>query len=99
MRYKLMTVLDNTTINTIYDPTSMDWTKFKWEQGYYKHYVSEFDIIKPYNISYAYYNNVDYEDIILLLNGIDNPWDLFPGAEIKVPKKEELDTFIVDNLK
>ena len=99
MRYKLMTVIDETSNNIIYDPTSIDWTKFLWTQGYYKHYVSEYDVLKPYGISYAYYNDVQYEDIILLLNGVENPWDMYPGAMLKVPKQAELDRFILNNMK
>ena len=98
MRYKLMTILDE-TVETIYDPTTINWSTFLWQQGYYKHYVSETDIMKPYNIPFAYYNDVQYEDAILLLNGIENPWDLFPGAMLKIPKLEELDKFVLDNLK
>lgn len=99
MRYKLQTIIDDTGTVTIYDPNSIDWSIYNWTTGYYKHYVSEMDIIKFYNIPFYYYNNVDYEDILLLLNGIENPWDLYPGVVIKVPKLDELDNFIVNNIK
>ena len=91
--------MDDTGSVTIYDPNSIDWSTYNWSTGYYKHYVSEIDIIKFYNIPFYYYNNIEYEDIILLLNGIENAWDLYPGAMIKVPKLSELDNFIVNNIK
>ncbi len=99
MRYKLMNILDESTDNKIYDPTSIDCSKFLWSQGYYKHYVSEFDILKPYNISYAYYGDVQYEDIILLLNNIENVWDIYPGAMLMIPKLDELNSFVLNNIK
>ena len=84
---------------TIYDPTSIDWTSFKWKNGYYTHIVSELDIIKPYMILYKYDMSIEYEDAILLLNNIEFIWDLAPGSKLKIPKIDDLKSFISDNTK
>jgi hypothetical protein len=95
MRYTVESILSTADNLTIYDPTSIDWTKFDWSNGFYKYTLSKFDILKPYYVSYKFYGSVDYEDIILLLNGIADPFELQPGIEINVPKKEDIDSFIL----
>ena len=34
--------------DVIYNPLSIDFTQFKWEQGYYKHYLTSTEILKFY---------------------------------------------------
>lgn len=99
MRYRTMSIFDESNNNIIYDPTSIDWKQFGWTQGYYKHYVSNQEIVRPYLIAYEYFSDVNYEDVILLLNGIEHVWDLFPGCILKIPKRDELDIFILSNIK
>lgn len=50
-------------------------------------------------ISYAYYGKVDYEDMILLVNNIDDPFALVPGTEIYIPTLANLQSFILSNRK
>lgn len=79
----------------IYDPTSVDWSKFEWTNGYIKHFISMEEISKPYLISYAYYGIVDYEDIILLINNIANIFEVAPNMEIKIPSLIDIKTFLL----
>lgn len=99
IQYKLQDILYQDENYTIHDPLSINWNNFLWVNGYFPHKVSSMDIIKPYLISFAYYGNGDYENIILLLNNIENPWDMVPETEIKIPKKIDLDEFILANQK
>ena len=99
MRHKVMNVLQNEDNKKLYDPTSIDWNQFDWSNGYYKHQVSAPEIVKPYLIAYAYYGDVEYEDIILLLNKIEYAFDVVPETEIRIPKKEDIDAFILENIK
>lgn len=99
MIYKLMDVLDTSNDTIIYDPISIDWSTFLWNEGYYTHRMSRHDILKPYYISFTYYGTSIYEDIILLLNNIEHVWDLIPEQEIRIPKLSELQKFLKDNTK
>ncbi|MCP4650355.1 MAG: hypothetical protein GY853_09800 [PVC group bacterium] len=99
MRYKVMTILDETDNVILYDPSSINWNDFDFSNGYYKHQVSSAELVKLYLVAYAYYGDVDYEDIILLLNKIEYVWDIVPETELKLPKKDDIDNFILDNIK
>ena len=103
IRYKLMDKLEESSENihdvNIFDPTSVDWNTFKYTSGYYPHKITSFEIMKPYLISYAYYGTVNYEDAILLVNKIENIWDVVPGTEIRVPKLQDIRTFVLENKK
>jgi hypothetical protein len=92
---KLATVQDI----DIYDPSSLDWSTFAWDNGYHMHKLSEQEILRPYLVSYTYFGTVGYEEILLLLNSIDDVWTLVPGAEIRIPKLADIRTFIIKNKK
>ena len=97
MRYILLkkVVLENGI--EIYNPTSVKWTKFEFKQGFKTHILSQVDILKPYMISYAYFGTVDYDDLLLLINGIDDIFELTPGVEIKIPYIQDIQDFILAN--
>jgi len=99
MRYTVESILSTADNITIYDPTSINWIKFDWSNGFYKYTLNKFDILKFYYVSYKFYGTVEYEDIILLLNGIADPFLLQPGIDINIPKKEDIDSFILANRK
>ena len=99
MRYKLETTLDETDNIIIKDPTSVDWKSFEWTNGYYIHRITKLEIMKPYLISFAYYNTLEYEDLILLLNNIADPFEMITESEIYLPKIEDIKTFILKNRK
>lgn len=94
-----MNVLDDSTEDIIYDPTTINWTSFDWSEGYSVHKITYNEIIKPYLISYTYFNTVDYEDILMFLNNIDDPWALVPGSELWIPTIGELKNFLSLNFK
>lgn len=97
MRHDVMEIMMKDVDHTIRNPRTIDWSKFDWASGYIIHTVNSTDILKPYLISFKYYDDVDYEDIILLLNKIDNPFDLRPGAQLRIPNRDDIDNFIVEN--
>ena len=67
MRDKVQSILDETDGNIIRDSTSVNWKKFIWTNGYFKHKISKVEIERPYLISNVYYGSPDYWDIILLV--------------------------------
>ncbi len=101
MRHQLMTVLtqDDGYGNTIHDSRSINWNKFIFPNGYLKHVIAKNEILKPYLISYKYYKTIIYEDFILLVNNISNPFDLREGIEIKIPKLDDIKAFVLENKK
>ena len=84
---------------TYYDSRSIDWNKFTFPNGYYIHILTSIDILKPYMISYKYFKTTAYEEFILSANHIGNIFDLRAGIEIRVPKLEDIKSFILENKK
>jgi len=99
MREKVQLVLDDTDGNVIRDSTSIIWKDFKWTNGYFKHKISKTEIERPYLISQIYYSTVEYWDIILLLNNIEDIFEIVPLSELFIPKLDDIKQFILDNRK
>lgn len=99
MRYSIYNKLQDKDSIVIYDSTSVDWSTFDWSQGYYKHVLTKTEVLKSYMISYAYYNSMEYDDIILMLNNIADIFEVEPGTEIYIPTLENLQNFILANQK
>jgi hypothetical protein len=99
MREKIQSILDNTDGNTIMDSTSVDYKNFKWTNGYFIHSITQKEIEKPYLISYAYYGTVEYWDLILLLNNIEDPFEIIPLSKLYIPKLQDVKQFVLENRK
>lgn len=99
LRYTMSSILEEINDITIYDPTTLDVSDFKFENGYYLYSLNQEDKIKPYRISYKYYGTVAYENLILLINNIKDIWELPIGTSLKIPKLEDLKTFIKNKRK
>jgi hypothetical protein len=97
MREKVQLVLDDTDGNVIRDSTSVLWKEFKWTNGYFKHKIFKVEIERPYLISQAYYGTVDYWDIILLLNNVEDIFEIIPLSELYIHKLEDIKQFVLDN--
>jgi hypothetical protein len=82
---------------TIIDPRSVNWSTFEFTSGFVKHYVAEEEILKPYLISFQYYDTVEYEDELLMINGISDPFQMYVGVELRIPELNDLKQFILDN--
>lgn len=91
--------LEDSSDYTIIDSRSVNWSAFEFTNGFKRHFISADEILKPYLISSQYYSTVEYEDEILLINGIADPFELVPGVEIKIPDLNDLKTFILNNTK
>jgi hypothetical protein len=50
-----------------------------------------------YLLCYEEYGLVEYDDIILWLNGISSVHILMPGETILLPSKRDLDRFLIQN--
>jgi len=99
MRYKLQNIITEENDITIYNPLSIDWSTFEWNNGYKSHKLTQDEILKTWMISYKYYRTVIYEDIILLLNKIADIHEVPVGTEILIPDLAELKSFIIKNKK
>lgn len=95
MRYNILEKDETDLDFDVFKPTSVDWSAFDFSNGYRKHIITDSEIMKPYLISYKYFSNVDYEDLILLINGIGDIFKILPGTEIKIPYPEDINAFIL----
>ena len=63
-----------------------------------QHILSDNDVKYFYNVSLLYYGSIDYQDILLIINGIMNPLEeLRTGAVINIPDFSEILNFIKAN--
>ena len=98
MRYKILKPMKTLSDGSVvYDPTSIDWTKFKWAHGFYEHVITKQETEKFFRISGIYYGTYEYTDLIKLLNNIIDSFDIIPGSKIKLPKLEDIKQFIYEN--
>jgi hypothetical protein len=84
---------------TVYDSTTIKWSTFPWANGFYKHAITSVELIKPYLISWAYYGDVSWEYVLLLLNNIADIEDVPVGTIINIPKLQDLKDFLLANKK
>jgi len=96
---KIYNKLQNDSDYVILDTRSVKWGDFKFTNGFTKHYISQEELLKPYLISFRYYNTAEYEDEILLVNNIQDPYEVVAGSELKIPALDDLKQFILDNTK
>ena len=98
-----MTLLEDAKANSVgvfvYDPFSLNLSDFKWQNGFQKYVVQEKDVYKFYRVSESFYGTAEYEDIILLINNIEDPFDLTPGAVIFLPDLTELKSYLLTKQK
>lgn len=99
MNQSIYTKLVDNSDYTIIDSRAVNWSSFVFTNGFKRHFISSEEILKPYLISYQYYSTVEYEDEILMINGISDPFLLVPGIEIRIPDINDLKQFILDNIK
>ena len=94
MKEKLYSILETNNGVDIFDSQTVDWSKFDYTNGWTIHNVSKDELLRFYLISASYYGTVEYEDVLLLLNNIVDPFEMVIGSEIKIPKIEDLKNFI-----
>lgn len=97
-RFNFLKKLETINDIDIYN-LSIPWHTFPFYQGYTYHYMTQEDILKTEYISFKYYGNTDYDDIIMLINNIEDPFNIPIGLQIKIPNKKELDTWIKEKVK
>jgi len=98
MREQIYSIMESDP-ETIFDPMSVDFSTFEFTQGYYNHRLTQKEIEKSYILSYQYYGDINYEDIILLVNNIPDIFEVPVGVEIKIPKINDINAFILKNTK
>lgn len=75
---------------------SINWSKFP-TNNIVEHKVTEMEVIKPYLIAYFYYNDINYTDVLFLINKIPDLFNLKVGMILMIPNKEDIDNFIAIN--
>lgn len=97
MRFDILTreQLDNET--QFYDLSSIQWSNFKFEDGFTTYYLTKADVDRAWIPAFSFLGDPEFEDFIWLINGIVNPFDLLPGQMIKIPTLTEVERFIYNN--
>lgn len=103
VRFTLMETLESFSENSfsvdVMDSSTVDWSKFTWENGYIKHFITQNEILRPYYLSYIYFGTTTWEYVLLELNGIDDIDNVPIGSEIWIPKLVDLEDFVRKNIK
>lgn len=86
-------VLISKDIN-IYNLLQIDWSKFVFKNGIRRIKLTQEQCDKFYTVTLEYYNSYYVEDFIYFINKIDDPTDLYPGQEILLPIREDINDFI-----
>lgn len=100
-RYFYMSLLEsnNPVEVNVYDPLSLDFSDFPWKNGWEEYRVQDADIRKFYRVSQMYYGTPEYEDILLLINNIADPFELIPGTIVFIPEFNELKSYLLKKRK
>lgn len=99
MRELVYDILQSDDNLTIYDSRTLNWNEFKFTKKFQLHTLSADDILRPYLVSSRYYGTIVYEDILLMINDIEDIFDVLVGTEIRIPDKTEIDEFVLANKK
>ena len=99
MRYQIYPKLTDERLEDIelFDILAIDWSKFRFRDGFRIHKVSQAEALKTWLISFNEYGTVEFEDILFLINNIDNPLEIKPELELKIPEESEIQSFILEN--
>lgn len=81
-----------------YDITQFDWNEFQFKRGFKTYKLSKEDVNKFYMVCKNEYDNMFIEDLIYYVNKIDDPTELEEGMEIILPKFEDINDFINEQL-
>lgn len=85
--------VDNVSVS-LYDILNIKWKSFRFINGYKTHTITRPEMEKPWLIAFTEYGSADYEDLIYLINGIENPLDLVIGQTLKIPVLGDVKSFI-----
>jgi Skp family chaperone for outer membrane proteins len=95
MREQLQSILETINTEILYDPASVNWNDFEFRDVPTKHIIKDYEVKKPYYISYQYFNDTVYTDIIMLINKVDNIFDLKAGSILYIPSLTDLTDFVL----
>lgn len=89
----LQSATDNVPIER-YDILNVRWQDFPFQNGYQNHTITKQETMRPWLISFKYYNSAFYEDVLFLINGVRDPLNLVVGQNLKVPPVSEIEAFV-----
>jgi hypothetical protein len=93
-RYKYLKQSSIVNDIQLYDLTGIDWSKFVFKRGVFKHTLTANEILKFYTVCQLYYGNLYNEDLIFLVNGISDPLELQVGQQILIPDERDITEFL-----
>ena len=97
MKELTQNITEELNMFTIHDPLSIDWSTYNFSGNEEIYMLGEEDIKRPDLLSYKFYNTVIYQNIIFILNNIGDILNTPSKTQIKIPKIEDLKTFLLKN--
>jgi hypothetical protein len=98
MRYDYYRNLEIQQDLELFDILSVDFSKFTFDSQPQYYIVTSSDVIKPWFISQKFYGTIDYTDMRLPLNGVENPLeDLKPDMVLAIPSTSAMKNFFLNN--
>lgn len=93
-RYEAYTFLEQSEDVDIYDPFSVNWSTFEFPAGTVRESFLAEDLEHPDNVGIR--NGVPsiYWDVLLLINGIEDPFEIQVGQAVLVPPLDSIVDFI-----
>lgn len=98
--YDLMeegTVLDEEDNQAYPDIMTLAFDTFEYRTSAEKHYLSDADIKRIDSLMSRKYGVAQYDDLVLLLNGVDYLYEQEPGVEVKLPTLRDIERFYAEN--
>lgn len=94
LRYNFLDVDLISKETEIYNLLKINWSQFVFKRGFTKIKLTQDHCNKFYTLMLQEYNSYYIEDFIYFINNIADPTELFPGQEILLPKREDINEFI-----
>lgn len=97
-RYDYYTKITQENDIEIYDVLSLNYQNFTFTTQPTIYLVNSVDVLKPWFISQRFFGTVDYTDLLLQINGVENPLtDMKTDMVLLIPSLQDIKTFLLSN--
>lgn len=82
----------------IHDVLSLNFQNFTFTSQPIIYLVNSVDVLKPWFISQRFFGTVEYTDLLLQINGVENPLtDMKTDMALLIPSLQDIKTFLLSN--
>ena len=94
LRYNFLDKITTVKDINIYNLLQINWSEFVFKNGVKRVKLTQGQSDRFYEFTLEYYNSYYNQDLILLINKIPDPTELYPGQEIILPDRQDISDFI-----